>query len=263
LDQSGRLKDKVALVTGGGAGIGRGICLEFAREGARVAIVDKNLQSAEQTRMKMSGSKSDFLTIQADVGSELEVERMMTATVNHFGRIDVVCANAGVHSMSPVVDTAVEEWDRIMHVNVRGVFLCCKHAARQMMRQGHGGKIVNISSMSGKTGYGLEAHYSASKFAVIGLTMAMADELARYKINVNAVCPGVIDTELQTSLLQREASLKGLLPSVLRQNLIAATPLGRIGTPEDVAKVVVFLASSDSDFMTGQAVNVTGGLEKH
>lgn len=263
MDQIERLKDKVAIVTGGGAGIGRSICLEFAREGARVAIVDKNVQSAEQTRVEVSRSKSDSVTIQADVGSELEVERMVTATVNHFGRIDVLCANAGVHSMSPVVDMAVEEWDRIMHVNARGVFLCCKHAARQMLRQGHGGKIVNVSSMSGKTGYGLEAHYSASKFAVIGLTMALADELARYKINVNAVCPGIIDTELQTSLLQREALLKGLLPSVLRQNLIATTPLGRIGTGEDVARLVVFLASPESEFMTGQAINITGGLEKH
>jgi meso-butanediol dehydrogenase / (S,S)-butanediol dehydrogenase / diacetyl reductase len=261
LDQIERLKDKVAIVTGGGAGIGRSICLEFAKEGARVAVVDKNAESAEKTCMEMSRSNS--VIIQADVGSELDVERMVASTVNHFGQIDVLCANAGVHSMSPVVDMAVEEWDRIMHVNARGVFLCCKHVARQMIKQGHGGKIVNVSSMSGKTGYGLEAHYSASKFAVIGLTMALADELARYKINVNAVCPGIIDTELQTSLLQREALLKGLLPSVLRQNLIAATPLGRIGTGEDVARLVVFLASPESEFMTGQAINITGGLEKH
>jgi acetoin reductase-like protein len=259
-----RLGDKAAIVTGGGSGIGRAICRALAAEGANVLVADLNEDSAKQVcaelRAKLDGK---YVPFKVDVRVESQVEQMVEAAVRNFGRIDILCANAGVATMSWVVDLTEEDWDYNMDVNAKGVFLCDKHAVRQMIKQGSGGKIINTASMAGKTGFTLAAHYSASKFAVVGFTQTLADEVAKYKINVNAVCPGLVETPMQASELVWESKLRSISPEAIKQKMIESTPLGRIEQPEDVAKLVVFLASEESDFMTGQAINITGGIEKH
>ena len=258
-----RLKDKVAIVTGACGGIGRAICKALASEGAHIVAADLNEDSARETCNQLSGFGIKCLPIKVDVRLEPQVQHMLEETVRNFGHVDILCANAGVSSMNWAIELREEDWDFNMDVNAKGVFLCCKHVARQMIKQGEGGKIINTASMSGKTGSALFAHYCASKFAVVGFTMALADELAPYKINVNAVCPGFVETEMQARELQWEAKLRGITVESIKQKMIDAAPLGRIEKPEDVAKLVIFLASKESDFMTGQAINVTGGIEKH
>jgi meso-butanediol dehydrogenase / (S,S)-butanediol dehydrogenase / diacetyl reductase len=259
-----RLNDKVAVVTGGGSGIGEGISRSFASEGAHVVVADMNEQAARAVVEKLAalGDKR-HLAVKVDVRFEEQVEEMINRAVEEFHRIDILCANAGVVTMNWAVDLTVEEWDLNMDVNAKGVFLCDKHVARQMIKQGGGGKIINTASMAGKTGFALESHYSASKFAVIGFTMALADELAKYKINVNAICPGIVDTPMVERGVQREAKLRNVTPDKIVEKMVNFTPLGRLAKPEDITGLVVFLASSDSDFMTGQAINITGGIEKH
>lgn len=257
------MKEKVAIVTGGGSGIGKAICRALATEGSHVVVADINEKAAQETRNELSALGGQYLPLKVDVRSEREVQQMVDETIRKFNRVDILCANAGVSTMNWVVDLTEEEWDYNMDVNAKGVFLCDKHVARQMIKQGQGGKIVNTASMAGKTGAILLAHYCASKFAVIGFTVSLADELAKYKINVNAVCPGFVETSMQERELQWEAKLKGTTPEEIKQSMVKMTPLGRIEKPEDVAKLVVFLASAESDFMTGQAINITGGIEKH
>ncbi len=258
-----RLKDKVAIVTGGGSGIGKAICKALAVEGAHVVVADINENAAQESCNELSALGGQYLALKVDVRSESEVQQMVEKTVRKFNRIDILCANAGVSTMNWAVDLTEEEWDFNMDVNAKGVFFCCKHVARQMIKQGQGGKIINTASMAGKTGAILLAHYCASKFAVIGFTVSLADELAKYKINVNAVCPGFVETGMQERELRWEAKLKDTTTEQIKRKMIEMTPLGRIEKPEDVAKVVVFLASEESDFMTGQAINITGGIEKH
>jgi len=259
-----RLKDKVAVVTGGGSGIGEGICRSLASEGAHVVVADINEQSARSVVEKLvSLGDGRHLAVKVDVRFEDQVEEMVNRAVEEFHRIDILCANAGVVTMNWAVDLTVEEWDLNMDVNAKGVFLCDKHVARQMIKQGGGGKIINTASMAGKTGFALESHYSASKFAVIGFTMALADELAKYKINVNAICPGIVDTPMVERGVQREAKLRSVTSDKIIEKMVNFTPFGRLANPQDITGLVIFLASSDSDFMTGQAINVTGGIEKH
>ena len=258
-----RLKGKIAIVTGGGSGIGRAICKALAAEGANIMVADINEQTAKETCNQLSSSEGRYLSIKVDVRSETEVKHVVDETVRNFGRIDLLCANAGVSTMNWAIDLTEEEWDYNMDVNAKGIFFCCKHVAKQMIKQGTGGKIVNTASMAGKIGASVLAHYSASKFAVVGLTQALADEFAKYKINVNAVCPGFVRTSMQERELQWEAKLRGTTPEIMKQKMIELTPLGRIEEPEDVAKLVVFLASDEAEFMTGQAINVTGGICKH
>lgn len=227
-------------------------------------VADINEEAAKQVAVELENQfGGKYVSFKVDVRVESQVEQMVQAAVRWFGHLDILCANAGVATMNWVVDLTEEDWDYNMDVNAKGVFLCCKHAARQMIKQGGGGKIINTASMAGKTGYVLEAHYSASKFAVVGFTQTLADELAKYKINVNAVCPGLVETSMQARELVWESKLRGTTPEALKKKMIEMTPLGRIEQPEDVAKLVVFLASEESDFMTGQAINVTGGIEKH
>jgi NAD(P)-dependent dehydrogenase (short-subunit alcohol dehydrogenase family) len=258
-----RLKDKVALVTGGGSGIGKSICKALAAEGANVVVADINEKAAQETCNELSTLGGQYLAFKVDVRSEPEVQQIIEKTVQKFNHIDILCANAGVSTMNWAVDLTEEEWDFNMDVNAKGVFFCCKHVARQMIKQGKGGKIINTASMAGKTGAILLAHYCASKFAVIGFTASLADELAKYKINVNAVCPGFVETGMQERELQWEAKLIGTTPEKIKHNMVQMTPLRKIEKPEDVAKLVVFLASEEADFMTGQAINITGGVEKH
>jgi NAD(P)-dependent dehydrogenase (short-subunit alcohol dehydrogenase family) len=194
------------------------------------------------------------------------IGRAVTEIVARWGRIDVWCNNAGVSSMRPFVDLTQEDWDFNMNVNARGVFLCSQAVVRQMLQQlpdarsGLRGKIINTASMAGKRGNApFLAHYVASKFAVVGLTQALAGEFAAQGITVNAVCPGYVRTNMQEREAQWEADLRGLSPDEVRKLYINDTPLRRLETPEDVAGSIVFLASPASDFITGEAININGG----
>jgi meso-butanediol dehydrogenase/(S,S)-butanediol dehydrogenase/diacetyl reductase len=258
------LSGKVAIVTGGGSGIGKSICRTLASEGAKVVVADVNEEASVATVKELESlGYGNHLAVTVDVSSEKQVEQMVGRAVQEFGHVDILCANAGVHSMNRAVDLSVEDWDYVMSVNAKGVFLCNKHVARQMIKQGQGGKIINTSSIAGKSGFSFESHYCASKFAVIGFTMTLADELAPYKINVNAICPGQVETPLLERALNREAQLRNTAPETIKQKMIDYTPLGRLAKPDDITSLVIFLSSKESDFMTGQAINITGGIEKH
>ena len=188
------------------------------------------------------------------------VRRMLEEAAREFERINVFCNNAGVSSMKKVVDLSEEEWDFNMDVNAKGVFFCCQEEARLLIRQGFG-KIINTSSVAGKRGAPFLAHYCASKYAVIGFSKALALELAPHGVTVNCVCPGFVRTDMQAREIGWEAKLRGITPDQVTDEYVKMTPLGRLEEPEDVAKVFVFLASPCSDFMTGQAINISGGIE--
>jgi len=258
-----RLKDKVAIVSGAGRGIGKGIALKLASEGADVAIADINLQNAEKTAEEVRAMGRKSFAGKVDVRSRSEVGSFVDSAVKSLGRLDIMVNVAGVLTVESVVNLSEEDWDYVMDINMKGTFLFSQAAGRQMIAQGRGGKIICISSNGGKSGFPFEAHYCASKHAVIGFVRSLALELAKHKINVNAICPGYIVTDMHKLEISSWAKLQGKTEEDVRREALATIPLGRFGTPEDVAKVVVFLASEDSDYMTGQAINITGGNEMH
>lgn len=256
--RSGRLAaelaGKTAIVTGGANGIGRAIVAALVRHGVAVAIADLDGEAARRT----AGAVGAAAGIGMDVRHRASVEAGFAAAVARLGGCDILCANAGVSSMSRAVDLTDEEWDFNFDVNARGVFLTNQVAARHFVDRGRG-VIVNTASLAAKIGAPLLAHYSASKFAVLGWTQALARELAPRGIRVNAVCPGFVKTSMQSREVEWEATLRGVSPERVIADYVAQTPLGRLEEPEDVAEVVVFLCSQGSRFMTGQGVNVTGG----
>jgi len=257
------LLDKIAIVTGASKGIGRAIAIAFAKEGANVVVnYFKSEDDANDVVKEINALGRAAVPVRADVSKIDEVKAMVKRTIDQFGRIDMLVNNAGVSTMGPLVDLTERDWDYNMDVNAKGVFLCCQAVARHMIGQRYG-KIINISSAAGKTGARFLSHYCASKFAVIGLTQSLALELAPYGINVNAVCPGYVETDMQSRELVWEAKLRGISSEEVKRGYLGSVPLGRLGKPEDVAKIVVFLASAQSDYMTGQAINVTGGIETH
>jgi len=258
-----RLLDKIALVTGASKGIGRAIAVAFAKEGANIVVnYFKSEDDANDVVKEINALGRAAMPVRADVSKIDEVKAMVKRVIDEFGRIDMLVNNAGVSTMGLLVDLTEQDWDYNMDVNAKGVFLCCQAVAPHMISQRHG-KIINISSMAGKTGARFFSHYCASKFAVIGLTQSLALELAPYGINVNAVCPGYVETDMQRRELVWEAKLRGIGPEEVKKGYVKSVPLGRLEKPEDVANVVLFLASADSDYMTGQAINVTGGIETH
>ena len=258
-----RFEGKVVFVTGAARGIGKAIALEFAKEGAIMALGDKNFEELEKTLKEVRRFSPDSKAYELDVTKEDIVREVVEKIIEDFGVVDVLVNNAGVSTMNWFWELTEEEWELNMNVNAKGVWLVSKYVAPKMIERKRG-KIVNVASMAAKLGAPLLAHYSASKFAVLGLTQAMAKELAKYGINVNAVCPGFVKTSMQDREVVWEAKLRGIDdPEKVRKEYIDMTPLGRLCMPEDVAKVVKFLASSDADFMTGQALNVTGGVCVH
>ncbi len=259
----GRFAGKVAMVTGAGSGIGRGIALGFAREGAAVAVNDINPSSAEQVVEEIINLGGEAMAIVADVTNSEQVQNMVQSILNRFGHIDILVNNAGTGVNKLVIETEEQDWDLVMSVNAKGVFLCSRAVAREMIRLQTRGKIINISSQAGKTGALYQGAYCASKAAVLLFTQVLALELARFGINVNAVCPGVVDTPLLDALCEDLARRSKKSVEDVKKALLRRVPLGRMETPEDVAKVVLFLASEDAGYMTGQAINVTGGMERH
>lgn len=250
------LQGRKAFVTGGATGIGRAISAALARQGVTVAIGDINLAAAEEAAAAIGGGA---VAVSVDVRRRASVEAGFARVLELLGDCDLLVANAGVSTMNKALDLTDEEWDFNFDVNTRGVFLTNQIVARHFVAQGRG-CIVNTASLAAKVGAPLLAHYSASKFAVLGWTQALARELAGKGIRVNAVCPGFVATGMQSREVQWEATLREVTPEQVVADYINMTPLGRLEHPEDVADVVVFLLSDQARFMTGQGVNITGGV---
>jgi meso-butanediol dehydrogenase/(S,S)-butanediol dehydrogenase/diacetyl reductase len=251
------LKGRSALVTGGARGIGAAIVRALARAGVRVVITDVDLAAAETIAGEIGGGAAAF---QIDVRDRASSQRAIESGIAHLGGLDILCANAGVSTMRHAVDITDEDWDFNFDVNARGVFLANQIACRYFLAEKRKGVIVNTASLAAKVGAPLLAHYSASKFAVFGWTQALAREMAPHGIRVNAVCPGFVRTSMQEREIVWEGTLRGMTPEAVRAEYVSLTPMGRIEEPEDVADVVLFLASDASRFMTGQGINVTGGV---
>ena len=249
------LQGTKAIVTGGAVGIGRAIAQALAAAGARVAIADLDIDAAHATARRIENARA----IMIDVRCRASVEAALSEIKNDFDGYNVLVANAGVSTMNAAVDLTDEEWSSNFDVNAKGVFLTNQIAVRQFLRRGIAGRIVNTASLAAKIAAPLLAHYSASKFAVVGWTQALAREMAPHGIRVNAVCPGFVRTAMQEREVAWEAQLRSLTPGTVLASYVAQTPLGRLQEPEDVAGTVVFLASSASDFITGEAINVSGG----
>lgn len=254
------LAGQVVLVTGGGMGIGRAIALEMARRGADVAVADLNLEAAQVVSEEVKALGCRSLALPVDVRNKVEVQQVVHDTLAALGAVDILCSNAGVSTMKRVVDLTEDEWDFNMDVNAKGVFLTNQAVLPHMIDR-RKGKIINTASMAGKRSAPLLAHYSASKWGVIGFTKALAAEVGQYGITCNCVCPGFVKTSMQDREIQWEAHLRGMTPSQVFEGYVRQTPLGRIESPEDVARVFAFLASPDADFITGEAVDVTGGAD--
>ena len=255
-----RLERKTVIVTGAGRGIGRAIALSLAKEGANIVISDINLKEAKQVAKEIEDLGQTSLAVKTDVTSKNDINELMNKTIEKFSSLDILISNAGVSSMENVIDMPEEKWDFNMDVNLKGTFLVTQAAAKHMISQ-QKGKIICTASMAGKGGVATQAHYNASKHGVVAYVKSLAQELAPYGITVNSICPGSIKTSMQDREVQWSANIRGAgtTPENIREEMANFTPLGRIGLPEDVAKVVVFLATDDSAFMTGQAINVTGG----
>jgi NAD(P)-dependent dehydrogenase (short-subunit alcohol dehydrogenase family) len=254
------LQDKIALVTGAGAGIGRAIALGMANEGASVAAADIDLAAVQKTVGAIASNTSRALAIEADCGDVASIDAMVARTVAEFGRIDIIVNNAGVTRYSYIMDLTEADWDRIHRVNAKGVFFCLQRAAKEMIAQG-GGRIINIASIAGRGHAGSSnVVYAASKGAVIAMTMMAAHQLGPHNINVNAICPGMTRTELGARNAVGRAAARGITVAELEAEQEASIPIRRANTPDDIAAMAVFLASPGARNITGQAYNVDGGL---
>lgn len=255
------LEEKVAVITGAGQGIGAAIADRLAQEGAYLALCDINFALVKRQEKKVSQIRGrEAIAIQVDVADRSQVERMRDIVLERFHRVDILINNAGICKVCPIDNLEEELWDRLMDINLKGVYLCTRALIPGMIKQGNG-RIVNISSMAGKIGGRWMTAYSASKAGVISFTKSLAREVAQYGINVNCVCPGIVSTELWHACEPNHARKLGRSENTVSSYYRSRIPLGRLCTPEDVAKVVYFLVSPASSYMTGQALNVTGGQQ--
>jgi len=248
---------KTVLITGAANGIGLASAVAFAEAGYQLALTDIDLEKATEAAHNIG---SQAIAIQADVRNKGSLVSAFAHTAQVFGKVDVVHANAGVSNMKRALDLTEADWDFNFDVNAKGIFFTNQVAVAHFLDHNLPGVIVNTASLAAKVGAPMLAHYSASKFAVLGWTQALAREHAKDGIRVNAVCPGFVKTRMQEREVAWEAELLGTTPDQVRQSYIDQTPLGRLETPQDVAGVVVFLASEEARFMTGQGINVTGGV---
>ena len=286
-----RFAGKVAIVTGAGQGIGRGIALRLGREGADVVVAEYNPDTAGDTAQEIEALGRQALAYPVDISDTAAVREMVDEVVARFSRIDILVNNAGVVQTKPMLELTEEDWDYVVNVNQRGLFFCLQAVAAQMIKQlpeglkvqtpadvvsvqkaeteqteddhfaSSYGKIVNFSSIAGRRGRPLSTHYAATKAAVINVTQSAALALAPYRINVNAICPGVVPTPMWEQVDRERGQLFGAKPGEAMAAFIQTIPLKRAATPEDVAGAVAFFCSSDSDYITGQALNVDGGYE--
>ncbi len=254
------LKDQIAIVTGAGQGIGRASALALAAEGADVVVVDINESTLAETVAAVKAKGQRALGIRADLGSVSEIDRMVAESVAAFGRIDILVNNAAVTRRAYIMDLTEEDWDRIHRVNAKGVFFCLQRVAREMIPR-RSGRIINIASVAGKGFPGTSnAIYAASKGAVISLTKTAAQQLGPHNINVNSVCPGIVRTALYEEIVKVMSQNEGLSIEAVEARAVAGVPLRRANEPEDIADMVVFLASPRARNITGQSYNVDGGL---
>ena len=251
------LAGKTAMVTGAGTGIGAAIAKALANAGVKVACTDLDRQAAESIASTIGDRAAAFAL---DVTDANAVAVTVDEVAARLGGLDIVCANAGVSTMNPVVDLTEDEWNFNMDVNAKGVFLTNQAAVRHFVKTGTKGVIVNTASLAAKIGAPLLAHYSASKFAVLGFTQALAREVAEHGIRVNCICPGFVRTSMQHREVAWEAKLRGMSEKAVRDEYVSLTPLGRLEEPEDVADTVLFLASDAARFITGEALNISGGV---
>ena len=243
-----RLRGRVAAITGGALGIGRATALLFAEEGATVALGDIELPGAEQVAQEIARRGGKAIAIGLDVGDAAQVQAFVDRVVETFGRLDIMFANAGIAHSAPFLEHPEAQWHRVLRVNLTGVFLCGQAAARQMVKQGGGGRIIATASINGFRGVENLVGYNAAKAGVIELTRTMAVELAQHRIAVNAIAPAQIDTRLTRSL-----------PEGARRRRVERIPMGRFGEPDEVARAALFLASDDASFVTGHTLAVDGG----
>jgi NAD(P)-dependent dehydrogenase (short-subunit alcohol dehydrogenase family) len=256
------LKNKVALVTGGSQGIGKGIATEFAKEGAKVVVADLNFDGAVAVAEELKKIGAQAMAVKVDVSVPEQVDAMMDAVLKEFGTLDVVACAAGIDLPAPAFEQSFEVWKKTLAVNLDGVYLV-NIAAGKIMKEKGGGTIVNLGSCCSKTGEKSNSAYCASKAGVMLLTDCLSKEWAQYNIRVNTICPATIDTPMIDHSIKTRAQKAGRDPAEFEAELLATIPLNRRGKPGEVGRLAVFLASDESSFMTGQAINITGGMEVH
>jgi meso-butanediol dehydrogenase/(S,S)-butanediol dehydrogenase/diacetyl reductase len=246
-----RFEDKTVVVTGAGGGIGKGIAARFAAEGATLVLADRDPAVLD------TASELGAIAVQADITEPDDVARVFAAA----DRVDVLVNNAGIITISRLEELTLADWERVLRVNTTGTFLCCQAAAARMREQGDGGRLLNAASGQARQGFIYTPHYAASKFAVVGLTQSLAKELASDQITVNAYCPGIVGSEMWSYNDREWGRLLGdYKPGELMEEWVAGIPLGRAGTNDDVASLLLFLASDDAAYITGQTINVDGGM---
>jgi len=259
IEQLFDLSNKSAIVTGGAEGIGKGIVSWLADAGASVMLTDINMDAANQTVEEISALGGKVAAVQADAGSPADAKKVVKATLDAFGRLDILVNNAGIYPASPFLNTSEELWDKVIKINLKGVFFYSQAAAQAMVNSKRGGKIINICSIDALRPTGMIAHYNASKGGVLMLTKAMALELAPMNILVNAVAPGGIMTPGTAGIRKNITDATGITSEQIIEDFLKRVPIGRSGGADDIAKVVLFLASGASDYMCGEMVVVDGG----
>ncbi len=259
---SGRLENKAAVVTGGGRGIGATICRSFAEEGALVGVMDIQNEAAEQVAEEIQHSGGQAIAVACDVTNQISVEQAADRVEQELGPLAIWVNNAGVSHILPFLDCTEQIWDQTLEVNLKGAFLGCQAAIRRMLPR-NCGVIINMSSQSGRVGNSHYAAYCASKFGIIGLTQSLAVEFAGEGIRVNAICPGVVPTPMWDTQIEDYGRKRDLDSDEVMSYFASKIPMGRIGRAEEVARAAVFLASDDADYITGQAINVSGGAVMH
>lgn len=256
-----RFEGKTVVVTGGNKGIGYAIAERFAREGANIAIASIEEQVFEAADKMQAATDVKILPVICNVSKSSDVKNLYNAVDKEFGRLDVSVHNAGIITIAKVEDLTEKEWDNTMDVNTKGVFLCCQEAIRYMRNTGNGGKIINTASGQARAGFIYTPHYAASKFGVMGLTQSLAKEVAMDAITVNAICPGIITTDMWDYNDRVWGQILGdYEPGELMKEWVQNIPMKRAGEGRDVAGLVSFLASEDAEYITGQTINVDGGL---
>lgn len=251
-----KLRDKVAVVTGGASGIGRATALRFAAEGAKVVVADINARGAAKTAEEIGPNGA---SLHFDTTDEASIANLVSASQRDFGGIDILFNCHGVFGIGPVEDVTREQWRLLFAVNTEGAFFTMQAVARHMIAQGRGGKIINLSSQAGRRGEALVAAYCAAKAAVISFTQSAGLRLIRYGINVNSIAPGVVDTPMWDFVDREFGRLEGLPPGEKKRRIAAEVPAGRFGTPDDMCGMAVFLASSESDYVVAQTFGIDGG----